>query len=191
MKTHRTITLIVGPLVALLVAAPTTAIADSLLSGYGGPGQGSQAILGAVLLKGPGSHGGSSGGGSSADGSSGGGSSGGSSSSVGPSTTAANLTASSRHRSGGAGAPPTRGVSRSSGGTPKIAASPVGAYPASARGSAAPAADPLGLTGQDLGYGLLALAALLSTAVLTRWLTRASQRAGAGGSPDARQNPSR
>jgi hypothetical protein len=47
---------------ALMGAVPVSATASSLLSGYGGPGQGSQAILGAALLKGP-SNGGGRGGG--------------------------------------------------------------------------------------------------------------------------------
>ncbi len=52
---------------ALLVLAPTTAFAGSpLLSGYGGPGAGEQAILGSTLI------GGSRGGGASGSGGSGG-----------------------------------------------------------------------------------------------------------------------
>jgi hypothetical protein len=47
--------------VLVATALPATAAASSLLSGYGGPGQGSQAILGSTLLNGPRSGGGSSG----------------------------------------------------------------------------------------------------------------------------------
>ncbi|HXP28462.1 MAG TPA: hypothetical protein VN804_01790, partial [Solirubrobacteraceae bacterium] len=51
----------------ICVAAPQAALAGSLLSGYGGPGEGSQALIGASLVKGP--RGG--GGGGSSSGSSG------------------------------------------------------------------------------------------------------------------------
>ena len=62
---HRTI----APLITFVVmSAAGTASAhsnspqnSSLLSGYGGPGQGSQAILGSALLNGPGSGGGNGG----------------------------------------------------------------------------------------------------------------------------------
>jgi len=43
-------------------ASPATAGANPILSGYGGPGQGSQAILGAALVNGPGGGGGGAGG---------------------------------------------------------------------------------------------------------------------------------
>jgi hypothetical protein len=56
---------------ASLTAAPAVALAGSpLLSGYGGPGAGEQAILGSTLLGGP--HGGAGSGGSSGPGGSGG-----------------------------------------------------------------------------------------------------------------------
>jgi hypothetical protein len=72
MKHHRTIVSTVFTLVltaGLCACAPTAALAGGpLLSGYGGPGAGSQAILGSTLLNGGGSHGGggSRGGGSQA-----------------------------------------------------------------------------------------------------------------------------
>jgi len=46
---------------AFVIASPTGAVASPLLSGYGGPGQGPQAILGSALLNGPSGGGGSSG----------------------------------------------------------------------------------------------------------------------------------
>src|SRR5580693_3549465 len=68
MKRHRTslgtVALLVG---AYTLIGPSAALAGGpLLSGYGGPGAGSQAIIGAALLNGPsgGSGGNSSGGGS-------------------------------------------------------------------------------------------------------------------------------
>src|SRR6266550_8716644 len=60
MKTHRRIITSVGLLLTAAACMPATAHANPLLSGYGGPGQGNQAILGATLLKGSGG-GGSSG----------------------------------------------------------------------------------------------------------------------------------
>jgi hypothetical protein len=48
-------------LLALLLAAPATSHAAPLLSGYGGPGSGSQAILGSTLIGGSGGGGGSGG----------------------------------------------------------------------------------------------------------------------------------
>ena len=59
MRSRRMITPTIA-LVALSAAMPVAASASSLLSGYGGPGQGNQAILGSALLGG-GSSGGSSG----------------------------------------------------------------------------------------------------------------------------------
>ena len=53
MRSRRIITPIIACLVAVSAALPAAASAGSLLSGYGGPGQGSQAILGSALLNGP------------------------------------------------------------------------------------------------------------------------------------------
>src|SRR3984893_14298799 len=61
MTPHRTIIPIAALLMALSAAMPSAAPAKSLLSGYGGPRPGSQAILGAMLLNGPSGGGGSSG----------------------------------------------------------------------------------------------------------------------------------
>ncbi|HTA15475.1 MAG TPA: hypothetical protein VK781_11525 [Solirubrobacteraceae bacterium] len=90
---------------ALFIAAPATALAGSpLLSGYGGPGAGEQAIVGAALLNGPHGGSGSGGSGSSGSGSSSGGSvgstGGGGESSVGSSTGAGST--GSAHGSGSA-----------------------------------------------------------------------------------------
>jgi hypothetical protein len=68
MKRKRTIVSIVTLLAGLAVGMPTAALAGGpLLGGYGGPGAGAQAILGAALLNGPA---GSSGGGGGAAGAS-------------------------------------------------------------------------------------------------------------------------
>ena len=60
MTTHRRIITSVGFVLAAASWLPAVAHANPLLSGYGGPGQGNQAILGATLLNGSGG-GGSSG----------------------------------------------------------------------------------------------------------------------------------
>jgi hypothetical protein len=52
MTRHRTIVLTLA-LVAAVAVLPTSALASSLLSGYGAPGSGDQAILGSALLNGP------------------------------------------------------------------------------------------------------------------------------------------
>ncbi|HEY1834670.1 MAG TPA: hypothetical protein VGG08_09555, partial [Solirubrobacteraceae bacterium] len=63
MRSHRKTTPIAAVLtLALAALAPSAASANPLLSGYGGPGQGDQAIIGAALVNGPG-QGGSGGGG--------------------------------------------------------------------------------------------------------------------------------
>jgi hypothetical protein len=83
---------------ALLIAAPTVALAGSpLLSGYGGPGAGEQAIIGSPLLNGP--HGGAGSGGSSGSG----GSLGGPSSGSGAANGSAGGAGSSQAATGGSG----------------------------------------------------------------------------------------
>ena len=64
MNTHRKIIPIAALAMAFAAVAPASAPASPLLSGYGGPGQGTQAILGSTLLNGP-----SGGGGGAATGS--------------------------------------------------------------------------------------------------------------------------
>jgi hypothetical protein len=54
MRSRRTITLAIASLMALSLALPVAAWAGPLLSGYGGPGQGSQAIIGGGLVNGGG-----------------------------------------------------------------------------------------------------------------------------------------
>jgi hypothetical protein len=54
MRCLRTITLTIASLMTLSAALPGAASAGPLLSGYGGPGEGSQAILGGGLVNGGG-----------------------------------------------------------------------------------------------------------------------------------------
>lgn len=182
MKSHRTISLTLTLLAVLLGAVPASAPANSLLSGYGGPGEGSQAILGSTLVGGAG--GGRGGGGSS------GGSSGGSGTSVSeatgtgaqvgrPGATSSNSKGRSSEstaaggRAARAGAGARAGNGKASGGVAR-------AYPSSSRDDAAPSTSAgsggLGVSGEDLGYALLVLVGLTFTGVLTRRLARAPVR---------------
>ena len=147
------------------MACPTGAVASPLLSGYGGPGQGSQAILGSTLLNG------------------GGGSSGSGASLTSAATTAG---ASGALRSRGSGAAskngsPTAGRQGSAG-----RAGPSGS--SGARTALYPAVEPsastgtLGLSGQNFLLIALALAAIAVLAALTvRLAPRTSTPSGIGG----------
>jgi hypothetical protein len=160
MKNHRTTAPIIVLLATLVAAAPATASASPLLSGYGGPGVGNQAILGSALLNGGESTGGGSG--PTGQGS-------------GPAsvpTVATNDTAGERvARRAPRGAAPQGAGAKVSG----VASS---LYPASERGGAAPASGTLGLSGQDILFILLALLALAFTGVFTRRLIGDAQREG-------------
>jgi hypothetical protein len=151
--------------VAASLCAVDSAWAGSLLSGYGGPGQGNQAILGSTLL------GGTSGGGGGA--ASGGGEGGATSSSAAnsavPSAPVRGSAGSSRHAhhsASGAARSVTRGAP----------AGPTQLAPAAA--STKEGSQPLGLSGRDLLYVLLALALLAATAALTLRLARPAPPAG-------------
>lgn len=172
MTRHRTITPVVGLLLALCAATPVSAQADSLLSGYGGPGQGNQAILGSALLNGPAGGGG---------GSAGGGLAGESGSATTPTSFGAanGRSGGASGRSGGAnGRSSANGQSGSRGGsTQKVTRPPAGAssaYLAAERGRRVGQSGALGLTGADLLYMILALGTLTLAAVLTRRLTQAT-----------------
>jgi hypothetical protein len=161
MTAHRASTVAaLTALVVLLLVVPVAA-ASSLLSGYGGPGQGNQAILGSTLLNTPG---GGSGGGSGSGGSAGAG--GGSASASGEAAPT----------SAGNGAGSTRSARRAR----KNRASESGARPYTSRRlptRISPAnSETLGLTGADLIYILLVVGALAVTGALTTWFARQSSR---------------
>ena len=160
-------------IIALLVAvpcvlAPATSLANPLLSGYGGPGQGDQAILGATLLNGP-----SSGGG-------------GSSSSEVAAGTASALTATedstagsgsgrsreTAHARSGARRSHSAKPSKRAGGTAKSDAV-LGTI--TLRSEDRISNDRLGLSGVDILYILLTLGGLALTGGLTRQLARRTQ----------------
>ena len=151
MTSHRRIFLTVAIGAAVPVSMPALAVANSLLSGYGGPGQGSQAILGSALL------GGGTGGGGAGGGSTGGG--------LGVSPGPPNLS----EPSGGAGSSASATTDVGNAPTRKATG---GASSSGHTGAGAVQSETLGLSGDDLLYVLLALAAVAFTGVLTRRLAR-------------------
>jgi hypothetical protein len=167
MKRHRTITPLVGLCLALCLAAPVAAQANPILSGYGGPGQGNQAILGSALLNGPAGGGGGSGGGGSAGS--------GLSGENGSSTTATSAGSAGGH-SGASKQSSAHGRSGTPASSPQRIArprlDPASAYLAAERGHSVGQSGALGLGGQDLLYIILVLGALTLAAVFTRRLTQ-------------------
>jgi hypothetical protein len=151
-------------LTALLICAtaPAGATAGPLLSGYGGPGEGNQAILGAALLNGPG---GGKGGGSGSSSSSGGGSSSG---------VAARTEAGAKGAGGGSsghgGTRSTRSHTHASD-SRSPAYTPLSSPPITqtAAGTSTGAA---GLSGADFLYILLAAAVLVLAGAITRRVAR-------------------
>jgi hypothetical protein len=171
MTTHQRITSIF--LFAALVAAalPGTAAANSLLSGYGGPGEGNQAILGSALVNGP-KGGGGSGGSAVVSPTSGSQSSRAQSGETAPPRT---------HKSGrgSKGSTGRRGsgarATKTAHGTASQAAQRDSViYPAASREVTAGGSRALGLSGADFVYIILALGVLALTGFLTVRLTRTS-----------------
>jgi hypothetical protein len=187
MRSRRTITATTACLLTLSLSAvlPVAAMAGSLLSGYGGPGQGSQAIIGAGLVNGGGrggSRGGGSGGGSSsAAGASSAGSAAVATSAAGTGTTPG-AAASQRPKPGKHGAKakaaaPVKGQTGSvSAGGSKASA----AFATSAAVHGAPGGGTLGLSGANVLYMILALGVLIFTGLLTRRLVVGAGQVGTG-----------
>jgi hypothetical protein len=192
------LTIIKLTLIALVAAVlvPAAASAGSLLSGYGGPGEGNQAILGSALLGGPSGTSGSGGG------------SGGSAATAGQSGASGSLIATSGEAQAarshpGSAAPKGSAGERSSKFASKQRHAVAGAANTSNRSSpaytqinkpskqaAAGSSQPLGLSGPDLLYILLALLALAVTGVVTRGLARANVH-GDGGPTQAMRRRTR
>jgi hypothetical protein len=194
MKKRRIITQICALAAVAAVVVPAPAQASSLLSGYGGPGQGNQAVLGSALLKGPKGKGGGSGGSgySLSDGaSSGTGESSGAGSSPttgvgggsGRGTGGGSATGSGHAGSGHATHSDRSGATRRPSRTSRANTSPStqSFYPAAERVPSGQQGGILGLSTKGLLYIILAAGALALLAVLTRRLGDASTRAGAGG----------
>ncbi|HEY5342876.1 MAG TPA: hypothetical protein VIJ66_04370 [Solirubrobacteraceae bacterium] len=151
-----------------MTAMTAAAAASPLLGGYGGPGEGNQAILGSALLGGAGG-----GGGSSSSGSSGSGGPAGSAGSLSSPATGARTPAghgeAESTRSGQRGSSTTSGGA--SGGSPRADL----VLPRDdASQTASGGARALGLSAADLGYMLLALGALGLTGLITRRLARSA-----------------
>jgi len=191
MTSHRTISLTLTLLAVLMTGGPSSAQASSLLSGYGGPGEGNQMILGSALVGGGGDGGSSSGASGSA------GSAAPGTGNVGTRAGRGNVAPGG---SSGRGSTPGGGAGRAAGGAAgsrggkgEAADGAVRAYPV-VSGEAQPTTGPtetLGLSDGDLGYALLALGALVFIGVLTRRLARASSSRveGANSSRNAMQDP--
>lgn len=178
MKAHRTIIFIGVVVVALAASLPAGALANSLLSGYGGPGQGNQAILGAALLNSPKGGGGS--GGSSNSSNSSNSSTSGSGTATAPASSSAGSTKGGQESSGsGRSARRSGAKSSSQEGARNASSGARGFYPASERIPAGQQAGTLGLSGTDLVYIVLALGLLVFIGVLTRRLAQT----GAAGRP--------
>jgi len=173
MTSHRTILMTLISLTAMSFAIPSSVLAGPLLSGYGGPGEGNQAILGSALLGGGGSSGGSSGSTGSSPGvaaETAGGQSG-RSQSNGSATGASELNSMAGRRSKGS----ARGRTASSrDNTAESSGGAARAYAVSSSRSIPGASDTLGLSGADLAYIFLTLCALILTGVLTRRFAQAA-----------------
>jgi hypothetical protein len=156
MMGRKRLTITAAMVVLSLCVLPAGADASStLLSGYGGPGEGNQAIIGSTLIGGGGK--GGNGGGTQV--------SGGASSIEAPVPTAS-----------GSGGSHAKGASRARKGSGVPSGHASGGRASTYTPVAATARDgggsTLGLTGGDLLYIVLALCVLALTAVLTRHLNR-------------------
>jgi hypothetical protein len=167
MTAHRTVIATVA-LLSLGAIAPV-ASATPVLSGYGGPGQGSQALLGSALLNGGGGGRGGGGGGThlARD-----------PSSAEPVTAAATAaTTGSGRRAGATGGKRARASKQPAGSAPSPALPSVTLAEQGTAGSSGVLA---GFSLADLLYTLFALLALATTAFATRWLAARPPHAGAG-----------
>ena len=164
MAKHRLTTTFALLALALLGAvAPAASASSTLLSGYGGPGQGNQAVLGSTLIGGRGG-----GGGGNAGAASGGEAA--SPQSVSIEASPAPATGSRPTRAGGNGSGTTAHQGKAPRSAGAVSPGAVRALPAlTATSSSAPA---LGLSGSDVAYVVLALVVLALTALVTVLLTR-------------------
>jgi hypothetical protein len=191
-------TIVMLTLISLAISAvlPALASAGSLLSGYGGPGEGNQAILGSALLNGRSGKGGSSGGSGGAAGTAQSGSYGSLIASAKEAQTASSSdgsrgsTGTSSPRSSKSGSK-QRHVEAGAGKASNSASPPyTQTNRPSTQASGGGSSQPLGLSGADLLYILLALVVLALTGVLTRGLVRANVH-GDGGPAQAMRRRTR
>ena len=146
-------------LLTLAMILPAGASANPLLSGYGGPGQGSQTIIGSSLVNPPG----------------GGGSARASGGASGSELTVAASQQSKSSGSSGAAGHSRKAHRKGAGGAPRSSSTaPAGGAPAAslAQVSSSSSAGTLGLSAGDLLLIVFGLTVLALTGVLTRRLTR-------------------
>jgi len=169
MNRHQRITSVIVFVALIAAAFPGAALASSLLSGYGGPGEGSQAVLGSALLNAPkGGGGGGAGAGSLGSGQASSGQSGVAAASPGAKAGATSKRAAHKGSSGRTrSAKPAAG-----GGTAQASHTRAVIYPAASREVTIGGSRALGLSGADLVYIILALGVLALTGLLTVRLTR-------------------
>ena len=179
MKRHRKIISIGCFLVASFAALPAVSEASPLLSGYGGPGQGNQAILGSALVNGPGSGGGGgASGGGGADGTGAGSQiENGSSSTVAGTGATTSPTGATSSPGGARQLAPLRQARAGRREKPAAASS---FYPASETLPAGQSTA-LGLSSEDLVLVILAACAVALIGAFVRRLTRPARHDGAGG----------
>jgi hypothetical protein len=162
---QRTISILV--FAALLTAAlPSAVLGNSLLSGYGGPGEGNQAILGSALLnapKGGGGGGGDSGGGGASLSQASGTQTG----EAAPSRPAHGSSAGTKGSAGRAGKSARATKTARRGATSHAAQSASVVYPAASREETTGGSRALGLSDADFVYIILALGVLALTGFLT------------------------
>jgi hypothetical protein len=163
MGRHRTIT--TAALAALALSVPISAAhaSSTLLSGYGGPGQGNQALIGSSLIGGGGKTGGGGAGSSEA-----------SSSSSSASPTGSSLALSQPRRV--TKRTPARHASKHA--VSGTSTRPAPTSPAVRLAAQRSAGGTLGLSGADAAYIAIAFAVLALTAVLTSRFARRAGRAG-------------
>ena len=170
MSRHRLTTIVaLSVLAACCASTPAAGASSTLLSGYGGPGQGNQAILGSTLIGGGGSSGGSGGQGAASQ--------------AAPASIEATSPSSSAGKGAGGASGSSSGTHTTPGGRVRhgAAAAPAGIGTIAAvqdtRSVSAPA---LGLGGKDIALIVLAFAVLALTAFVTVLLTRQAAAEGSG-----------
>ncbi len=168
-------------ILAVAAVLPGSALASPLLSGYGGPGQGNQALLGSTLINGPKGGGGSSGSTTSSG-------TGIAESSEASSEGQVSSGALGSGKGGGTGSSSTGHPSSRHGATAtahgKASTTPPAApsfYPTAERLPADSQGGSLGLSGTDVLLIVLAAALLVSLGLLTRRAGDSGERESTGG----------
>jgi hypothetical protein len=166
-------------LLALSGVIAPVALGDPLLSGYGSPGEGSQALIGATLVNGPRGGGGSGGGGGGASTGEGAVNLAAPAASSGSSGSSAATRGGSASKSGsarGSGAAGSSGSGAPGARTPSAGRSDFASYPRSERVVGAQTSLISGVSGSDLLYVLIALGCLLLTVFATLRLAKRTVR---------------